>query len=320
MYKEIFETIKSYNNIVIARHVGVDPDAMASQMGLKRSIELTFPDKKVFAIGNGSVKFNFLGRLDTNVDFDSLDKILLIVTDTPDRKRIDMEGLNSYEKSMKIDHHPFMEKFCDIECIEDNKSSASEVVYNIIKNTDLVLNQEVAEILFAGIVADTNRFLFNNTKAETFKVASDMLADFDINISKVYNNLYRRPLAEVKFFGYMISSMEVTKNKLGFIKIDNKALEEYNVDAATTGNQINEFNNIDELLIWLSATEDIKNGFIRVSVRSNGPVVNKLLEGYGGGGHPLASGVKLKTFEEVDKLIKDLDNLCQGYIESSDEL
>ena len=42
LYKQIFKTIKSFQNIVIARHIGVDPDAMASQMALKRSIEETF--------------------------------------------------------------------------------------------------------------------------------------------------------------------------------------------------------------------------------------------------------------------------------------
>ena len=131
-------------------------------------------------------------------------------------------------------------------------------------------------------------------------------------------NLYKRPLAEVKFFGYMAENMEKTQNGVGYIKLPNKVIEEYNVDPATGGNSINEFNNIEELLVWLSATEDVKNKVIRVSVRSRGPVINKLLEKHGGGGHALASGVKLKTFEEVETLIKDLDKLCLEYKESSD--
>ena len=32
MLKEIFKQIKKYDNIVIARHIGVDPDALASQI------------------------------------------------------------------------------------------------------------------------------------------------------------------------------------------------------------------------------------------------------------------------------------------------
>ena len=34
-YKEILKQIKKYNTIVIARHVGADPDALASQIALK---------------------------------------------------------------------------------------------------------------------------------------------------------------------------------------------------------------------------------------------------------------------------------------------
>ena len=47
MYKQIFKTIKKYNNIVLVRHVGIDPDAMASQIALRDSIRLTFPEKNV---------------------------------------------------------------------------------------------------------------------------------------------------------------------------------------------------------------------------------------------------------------------------------
>ena len=58
MFQKIYKTIKKYNTIVIARHIGVDPDALASQLALKESILLTFPKKKVYAVGNGSVKFS----------------------------------------------------------------------------------------------------------------------------------------------------------------------------------------------------------------------------------------------------------------------
>lgn len=51
MYKQIYKYIKKYDNIVIARHIGVDPDAMASQVALRDSIKLTFPEKKVLAVG-----------------------------------------------------------------------------------------------------------------------------------------------------------------------------------------------------------------------------------------------------------------------------
>ena len=47
MFKKIFREIKKYDTIVIVRHIGVDPDALSSQLALRDSIRLTFPEKKV---------------------------------------------------------------------------------------------------------------------------------------------------------------------------------------------------------------------------------------------------------------------------------
>ena len=38
LYKQIFKLIKNYDEIVIARHVGPDPDAVASQIALREKI------------------------------------------------------------------------------------------------------------------------------------------------------------------------------------------------------------------------------------------------------------------------------------------
>ena len=58
MFEKIYERIKENDTIVIARHIGVDPDALGSQLALKLSILGTFPDKKVFAVGTRSSRYN----------------------------------------------------------------------------------------------------------------------------------------------------------------------------------------------------------------------------------------------------------------------
>lgn len=45
--KSIYKAISKYDNIVVARHIGPDPDAVCSQLALRDSIRLTFP-KKMF--------------------------------------------------------------------------------------------------------------------------------------------------------------------------------------------------------------------------------------------------------------------------------
>ena len=66
--KEILKLIKKYDSIVIARHIGADPDALGSQFALKEIIEINFPDKQVYAVGAVSSRFRFMGKLD-KIDF-----------------------------------------------------------------------------------------------------------------------------------------------------------------------------------------------------------------------------------------------------------
>ena len=62
--KKIAKKIKQYDTIIIARHVGPDPDAVCSQIALRDSILSTYPTKKVYAVGVGVSKFKKYGTLD----------------------------------------------------------------------------------------------------------------------------------------------------------------------------------------------------------------------------------------------------------------
>ena len=107
--------------------------------------------------------------------------------------------------------------------------------------------------------------------------------------------------------------MFVTENGVGYIKISDEKLQEFHTDAAAPGNMIGDFNYINEVLVWLFITEDVKNNNFRISIRSRGPVINTVAEKYNGGGHVFASGAKITDINDSDKLIQELDNLCKKY-------
>ena len=306
MFNEIYKRIKEYDNIVIARHIGVDPDALCSSLALRDSIRLTFPNKNVIAVGSGSQKFNKVGNIDK---YATLDNALLIVTDTPDKKRVDTAIVDLFKYKIKIDHHPFIEKYCDIEYIDDTKSSACEIIMELLKEVDLECNEEIAGLLFLGVASDSNRFLFNSCTSETFKIVSEYMEKYNFNLEELYPKIYSRPMNEVRLQGYISLNMKVTDNGVGYAVIDNNTQVEYKVDSAAAGNMINNFNFIEEAPIWVTVTEDVRNGFFRISVRSRGITINKVCEKYNGGGHIHAAGARVKTLDEAMNLINDLDKL-----------
>lgn len=310
MYKEIIDKIREYDTIVIARHIGVDPDALCSQLALRDSIKLTFPEKKVIAIGTGSSKFTHIGKLDK---LEKVQDALIIITDTPDKKRVDTVDFSCGNYSIKIDHHPFIEKFCDLELIEEFRSSTCEIIINMILNTELKCDSSIAELLYMGLVSDSNRFLFNSCTYETFDIVSTLIKNYNFDLSKCYEKLYLRPMSEVRLEGYIASNMIVTENGLGYITIMDNVINELGVDTASAGNMINNFNYIKEVLVWVTITEDVKSNIFRVSIRSRGPEINKIAEKYNGGGHKFASGIRTSTLEEALKAVKDLDNELKIY-------
>ena len=314
IYKKIYKEIKKYSTIVIARHIGADPDALGSQFALRELIKNKFPSKNVYAIGNPSNRFKFMGILDKIEEFDK-NKTLLIVLDTPDIKRIDCVCLEDYANVIKIDHHPFVEQYANIELIDDEASSTSQLILEFVFKNRLSIDQEIAKNLYIGIVSDTGRFMHDYTSQHTFELVNKLLKKTNIKFTELYEPLYMRPLSEIRFQGYIYENMEVTEEGTAYIKITEELLKEYEVDSASAGNIISELKCVNEILIWIFLTEDKKSNLIRANIRSRGPIINETAAVYGGGGHKFASGARLTSWSQADNLVKDLNELAKKYNE-----
>ncbi|MBE6140670.1 MAG: bifunctional oligoribonuclease/PAP phosphatase NrnA [Firmicutes bacterium] len=313
IYKKIFKIIKDYDEIIIARHIGPDPDAIASQIALRDSIRLTFPDKEVYAVGAGVHKFKYLGSLD-KIELESFENALLIVLDVPNFIRIDGIESLKYQAILKIDHHPQEDIIGDVDWTDENMSSTCEMITNLILETRLVLDTKIAENLYTGMVFDSDRFLLQNTSVETFKTVAKLLETSKINFVPLYDNLYERSIIEEKFRAYLINNLTISENGFGFINVTDDALKKYNVEAVTVSNQVNDFYFIKELICWVFVVFDERNQIYKVNIRSRGPIINEIANKYNGGGHKLASGARLKNYKDVESLAKELDEVCKNYL------
>lgn len=318
MYKDIYKEIKKFQSIVIARHIGADPDALGSQLALKELILNTFPNKKVYAVGSRSSKFKVIGNTDILKDDFNYEDSLLIILDTPIKRRIDIENMNDFKFSIKIDHHPFDEKFSDLEWIDDSYSSASEMIADLALNTKLLLNKKASEYIIMGIVSDSNRFLYDSATTKTMRLVCDLIDKFEIDKKDIYEKVYMRDMNELKLQGYISQNMIITDNNVGYVCITDDIIKEYKVDAASAGNMVNNFSYISELLVWVTFSEDKKQNQIRVSIRSRGPIINDVAGVYNGGGHKYASGIRIKSFDQVDEIIERLDEKAKEYKENKE--
>lgn len=315
LIKKIFRKIKQYDIIVIARHTSPDPDAIASQISLRDSIKLTFPKKKVYAVGAGVAKFKYFGSLD-KIDETIFDKeALLIACDVPNKDRIDGVDSSVFKEIFKIDHHPSEENFGECDWVDETASSTCQMIIGLLLKTPLKYDRKIAENLFLGVVSDSDRFLLSYTTAETFSLVSKLIDKTGIDFVSLYHYLYDRSMDEIRFHGFIGENLKVTDNGLAYIEITTDILKKYNVDTATPSNMINDFSNIKDVYAWVFITFDEKNEIYKVNIRSKGPIINMTAAKYGGGGHKMASGIRIKDKDLIPKVIKDLDLDCLKYKE-----
>ncbi|MBD9107130.1 bifunctional oligoribonuclease/PAP phosphatase NrnA [bacterium] len=312
MYKKIIKIIKKYDKIVLARHISPDPDAIASQIALRDSIKLTFPNKEVYAVGAGVHKFKYLGALD-KPDLSTLNNSLLIVLDVPNFYRVD--GINGleYDAILKIDHHPAEDIVGDVDWTDSTKSSTCEMIAELLLYSPLAMDTKIAEDLYVGMVFDSDRFLLPNTSAETLKTAYELVKTSNINFVNLYDNLYERSINEEKFRAYLINNIEITENRFGFIFVPSEDLKKFNVEPTSVSNQVNDFYFIKELMCWMFVVYDERNDIYKANIRSRGPVINEVATKYNGGGHKFASGCRTSDYKVIEALAKDLDATCKKY-------
>ena len=312
MYKKIIKIIKKYDKIVLARHISPDPDAIASQIALRDSIKLTFPNKEVYAVGAGVHKFKYLGALD-KPDLSTLNNSLLIVLDVPNFYRVD--GINGLEYAaiLKIDHHPAEDIVGDVDWTDPTKSSTCEMIAELLLYSPLAMDTKIAEDLYVGMVFDSDRFLLPNTSAETLKTAYELVKTSNINFVNLYDNLYERSINEEKFRAYLINNIEITENRFGFIFVPSEDLKKFNVEPTSVSNQVNDFYFIKELMCWMFVVYDERNDIYKANIRSRGPVINEVAAKFNGGGHKFASGCRTSDYKVIEALAKDLDATCKKY-------
>ena len=185
----------------------------------------------------------------------------------------------------------------------------------MIFSLNLPITENIAKNIYIGIVSDTDRFLHDYTSLKTFELVTKLISKTDLNFTSIYEPLYTRPLAEIKFQGYVYQNLQITDNGVAYIKITEDLMKEYGVDSASAGNMINNLKYVDEILVWVFFSEDKKSNLIRANIRSGGPYINDLASRFGGGGHKYASGARLTSWAQVDSLVEELDNLSKKYKE-----
>ena len=148
--------------------------------------------------------------------------------------------------------------------------------------------------------------MFPSTTTETFEIVSELIK-YDFNRSELFAGMYevKRELLHLK--GYIYQNFTMDENGAAFVKIDKSILEQFGVTPSDTSQLVGALGDVQGICAWIIFIEEEDQ--IRVRLRSKGPVINKLAAEYGGGGHPLAAGASVYTWEEVDMSHREIETI-----------
>ena len=313
----IFERIAQADVIMLFRHIRVDGDCVGATKGLKEIIRATWPEKQVYLIDDERSDYlAFLGPDDEPVADEVYADALGIVIDVGNHERISNPKYALCREVIKIDHHIERDVYGDVNWVEDWRSSACEMIaafYEAFQDR-LCLSRKAAECIYAGMVTDSGRFMYEGVRGETMRLAGRML-DAGVDTETLYAHLYLRTFDELKFKAAIYENMQLTPNGVAWIHVTGEMQERFGLTFETACTSISSLSDIRGVLCWL-AFIDTPEGEIRVRLRSRFAAINTIAEKYHGGGHACASGATVYSAEEMQQLIEDADGHIRQYKET----
>jgi bifunctional oligoribonuclease and PAP phosphatase NrnA len=176
-------------DVVIITHTNPDGDAIGSSLAMYHYLKLKghnvklvvpskYPDFLAWMPGVKEIKVFSDDREEISDDIERADIIFCLDFNSSDRmEEIQHVFENSSASKVLIDHHIDRESFCDFDYARTTTSSTSELVYDLIEKFGdaPLINREIAECLYVGIITDTGSFSYACEHERTFLVTAALV-------------------------------------------------------------------------------------------------------------------------------------------------
>ena len=308
MFEKIIELIEKYDKIIIHRHQKPDGDALGSQLGLLGIIRDSYPEKKVYAVGDMTPRYAFMAERGMDELEDSeYEGALAIILDTSAKELISDSRYTTAAATARLDHHLFVEKIADEEVTDSSFESCCGLVAAMAMEAGLSVSASSAKALYTGMITDSGRFRYSSTSANTFRLAA-FLIEKGFDTADIYRNLYSDELFFIQLRAKFVLRINVTPDRVGYIYTTKEQAEEYGADSFTLSRgMVNVMSEVKGIDSWVNFTET-ESGVL-CEIRSSLYNINPIAVKYGGGGHQMASGATLRDRDEAMSLLEDLNAL-----------
>lgn len=302
--RKIYSQINNANNILLIIHPNPDADALGSLAAISQWLTDLGKKQTKFCLNQSVNNLAWIVNFETLVsDFNELAKNnydLIIILDSGDLKYAGVDGffskLNFKPVVINIDHHLTNQYFGDINLVNPDAVSTTEIIYQFFKLLKIKISAKTASVLLAGIVGDTYNFTNPNTNSQSLEIAAHLLSA-GARIDRINDSIFKnKTLAILKIWGEILIRLNynVQYEVVSTIVVENDLINNLSSTEVTEGiaNFLNNLTGIKAALIL----QQENDGIIKGSFRTGDDLidVSKLAKILGGGGHRKAAGFKIE--------------------------
>lgn len=315
MLKEIINILKKAKGVLITAHERPDGDAIGSALALEKGLQ-SMGIRTVTMLKDGVPEIYQFLRGSENILLPAYlgwQPEIIIALDSTEWERVGEFACGYLQNatSVNIDHHPSNKQYADLNWVNSNAAATGEMVLELLKSLNVVIDLDIASALYTAIATDTGFFQHGNTSPQSLKLAAE-LAELGANPSQISEHIHgNRSMQGLKALGLTLNSLKLSEGRnVAWVGLTLADLENLKIKDEDLEGLVNYPKSIKGVEVGLFFRQ-IDNNQIRVSLRSRGRVdVNAIAELYGGGGHRGAAGCTIEG--SWDESIREIVNLCRG--------
>ncbi|MGM0443187.1 MAG: DHH family phosphoesterase [Fibrobacterota bacterium] len=288
-----FELAEQAHSFCISSHISQDADNIGSQLALYWYLKSLGKDVEIYNADPVPSKFSFLSGSGDITSVEPAKKFdVLVIVDSSNPSRLGWENApKAARKIINIDHHRDNSHFGDVNIVSTDAAATCQIIARLFEENSISYPPAVADALYAGLLADTGGFQFENTTAELLRDAATVI-DRGADNTGVYKRLFAnksvnalRLRSEVwgtlAFYG---------ENRIAVMTLDRNRIDELGADNGDTEGLADMAKNGDGVEVAMLLKYDAS--VIHCSLRSSGRVDVGAIAATipGGGGHSCAAG------------------------------
>ena len=302
---EVADYLEKHDHYCILTHRRPDGDTVGSAVSL--CLGLRAMDKDAVILQNPEITPNFAPLMEGLTVKEPREGDLIVAVDVAEDHML--PKAHSYLRNnvdLRIDHHGGNREFTPKSLVDPRSASCAEIIWDILGELDIQMDEKIAEAVYVGTATDTGCFRYANTDVHTFDCAADCAAA-GANIFGWNQLLFEtHSLEKLRLQGWMAENVRIfSEGKLAVCALPREVEERIGVNEDDMGN-LSSFIRSIEGVCMAGLLREAEDG-CKISLRAiPGWDAAAVCAMFGGGGHAGAAGGFIKEpLASAEKILMD---------------